>query len=130
MAKNKALVVFQGKKIRRIWHNNEWYFSVVDIVGVLTESSRARKYWSDLKKKLVEEGFELSEKIGQLKIMSSDGKAYLTDCLKILQKISRTAGINILPCMLQLLKEAGKIPVPRFLLKLYSRIAQILYQQL
>src|SRR3989338_6367378 len=78
---DKALVVFQGKKIRRTWFNDEWWFSVVDIVGALTESDRARKYWSDLKKKLTEEGFELSAKIGQLKFVSADGKSYLTDCV-------------------------------------------------
>jgi len=77
---DKALVVFQGKKIRRIWHKKEWWFSVVDIIEALTESERARKYWSDLKVKLAEEGFELSEKIGQLKLLSSDGKYYETDC--------------------------------------------------
>ena len=67
---DKALVVFQGKKIRRAWFNDEWWFSVVDIIRALTESDRARKYWSDLKVKLTEEGFELSEKIGQLKLMA------------------------------------------------------------
>jgi len=77
----KALVVFQGKKIRRTWFNDEWWFSVVDIIGVLTQTDRARKYWSDLKKKLVEEGFQLSEKIGQLKIPAEDGKMRLTDCV-------------------------------------------------
>jgi len=62
------LAVFRGKKIRRILHNNEWWFSIVDIVEVLTGTERPRKYWSDLKKKLSEEGYdELSEKIGQLK---------------------------------------------------------------
>ncbi len=78
---DKALVVFQGKKIRRTWFNDEWWFSVVDIVEALTESGRARKYWSDLKKRLTEEGFELSAKIGQLKLVSADGKSYLTDCV-------------------------------------------------
>lgn len=77
----EALVVFRGKRIRRTWFNDEWWFSVVDIIGALTESGRARKYWSDLKKRLTEEGFELSEKIGQLKLVSSDGKSYLTDCV-------------------------------------------------
>ena len=78
---DKALVVFQGKKIRRTWFNDEWWFSVVDIVEALTESGRARKYWSDLKKRLTEEGFELSAKIGQLKLVSADGKSYQTDCV-------------------------------------------------
>ena len=78
---DKALVAFQGKKIRRTWFNDEWWFSVADIVEALTESERARKYWSDLKTRLTEEGFELSAKIGQLKLVSADGKSYLTDCV-------------------------------------------------
>ena len=77
----KALVVFQDKKIRRTWFNEEWWFSVVDIVEALTESGRAKKYWSDLKKRLTDEGFELSAKIGQLKLVSADGKSYQTDCV-------------------------------------------------
>ena len=76
----KALVVFEGKNIRRIWFNDEWWFSVVDIIEVLTKTDRARKYWSDLKVKLSEEGFEVSEKIGQLKLMAEDGKLRITDC--------------------------------------------------
>ncbi len=78
--KEKGLVVFQDKKIRRTWFNDEWWFSVVDIVGALTQTDRARKYWSDLKIKLKEEGFEVSEKIGQLKLPAEDGKLRLTDC--------------------------------------------------
>lgn len=77
---DKALVVFQGKKIRRAWFNDEWWFSVVDIVEALTETGRARKYWSDLKAKLGDEGLELSEKIGQLKLAAEDGKLRFTDC--------------------------------------------------
>ena len=75
------LAVFKGKQIRRMLHNDEWWFSIIDIVEVLTGTERPRKYWSDLKKKLSEEGYdELSEKIGQLKMQSSDGKYYETDC--------------------------------------------------
>ena len=70
MESNNALVVFEGNKVRRIWFNTEWWFSIVDIVGILTQTERCRKYWSDLKVKLVEEGFEVSEKIGQLKILA------------------------------------------------------------
>ena len=81
MEQKNALVVFQDKKIRRIWFNDEWWFSVVDIISALTGTERARKYWSDLKVQLKNEGFELSEKIGQLKLMSSDGKYYDTDCV-------------------------------------------------
>jgi DNA-damage-inducible protein D len=77
----KHLAVFQGSKIRRTWFNDEWWFSVVDIVGALTQTDRARKYWSDLKNKLIEEGFEVSEKIGQLKLMAEDGKLRPTDCV-------------------------------------------------
>ncbi len=73
------LAVFKGKEIRRILHNNEWWFSITDIVEVLTGTERPRKYWNDLKKKLFEEGYdELYEKIGQLKLMLSDGKFYET----------------------------------------------------
>ena len=77
---DKALVVFRGRKIRRTWFNDEWWFSVVDIIGALTRTDRARKYWSDLKSRLQEEGFELSEKIGQLKLRAEDYKLRLTDC--------------------------------------------------
>ena len=75
-----ALVVFRGEKIRRVWQDDEWYFSIIDIIEVLTESSRPRKYWSDLKSRLIEEGFEVSEKIGQLKLRADDGKLRITDC--------------------------------------------------
>jgi prophage antirepressor-like protein len=80
MTEQNTLVVFQNKRIRRIWYNNEWYFSVVDVIEALTESGRARKYWSDLKIKLSEDGFEVSEKIGQLKLPAEDGKLRETDC--------------------------------------------------
>ena len=75
------IAIFRGRQVRKIIHENEWWFSVIDVVGVLTGSERPRKYWSDLKKKLSEEGYdELSEKIGQLKMQSADGKYYETDC--------------------------------------------------
>lgn len=76
------LVFFEDKKIRRTWFNDEWFYSVVDVVSVLSESSNSRRYWSDLKIKLLEEeGFELYEKIVQLKLPSVDGKLYETDCV-------------------------------------------------
>lgn len=75
------IALFQGRKIRRVLYKNEWWFSIIDIIEVLTGSDRPRKYWNDLKTKLVDEGyFELSEKIGQLKLVSTDGKYYQTDC--------------------------------------------------
>ena len=77
---NKALVVFQNKKIRRIWHNNEWYFSVIDVIEALTDSSNPRNYWSMLKKREAEHEIELSTNCVQLKLPSSDGKSYETDC--------------------------------------------------
>ncbi|MBI1934888.1 Bro-N domain-containing protein [Candidatus Woesearchaeota archaeon] len=80
MDKEKSLVVFQDRKIRRIWHNNEWHFSVVDIVAALTESTDAKDYWYRLKIREMESGTELSIFCRQLKLPSSDGKYYLTDC--------------------------------------------------
>ncbi len=75
------IAVFKGKKVRKTIHDNEWWFSIVDTIEVLTGNERPRKYWNDLKKKLSDEGyFELSEKIGQLKLKAADGKKYLTDC--------------------------------------------------
>src|SRR3989339_965020 len=81
MIDEKKLVVFQDKKIRRILHNNEWYFSVVDVVGALTDSTDAKDYWYRLKKRERESnGTELSTFCRQLKLPSSDGKSYATDC--------------------------------------------------
>ena len=76
--------LFEGKEIRSIWNSEkeDYYFSVVDVISALTGSERPRKYWNDLKTKLNEEGSQLSEKIGQLKMKSKkDGKSYLTDVL-------------------------------------------------
>ena len=75
--------LFEGSEIRSIWDNEleDYYFSVVDVIRALTDSDRPRKYWNDLKLKLKDEGSQLSEKIGQLKMQSSDGKKYLTDVL-------------------------------------------------
>lgn len=81
MTKKDAIRIFEDKKIRAVWDDEkeEWYFSIVDVIEVLTDSDRPRKYWSDLKKKLKSEGSQLSEEIGQLKLPSSDGKLYKTD---------------------------------------------------
>jgi hypothetical protein len=81
MTKETAIKLFEQKQVRSVWNDEEekWYFSVVDVIEVLTETDRPRKYWSDLKAKLKKEGSELSEKIGQLKISSTDGKMYKTD---------------------------------------------------
>lgn len=77
-----SIKLFENSKVRVKWDENKekWYFSIVDIIEVLTDSSIPRRYWSDLKLKLNEEGFELYDKIVQLKLESSDGKKYETDC--------------------------------------------------
>ena len=65
------LAVFEGKRIRKTLHEGEWWFSIIDVVEVLVGGDRPRKYWSDLKKKLVAEGYaEVSEKIGQLNMFA------------------------------------------------------------
>jgi DNA-damage-inducible protein D len=75
------VAIFEGKHIRKIIHLDEWWFSVIDIVEVLTGSSIPKRYWSDLKKKLLVEGFtEAYEKIVRLKMPAPDGKMRLTDC--------------------------------------------------
>lgn len=79
----KHLTIFAGKKIRRHWRDSQWYLSVIDIIEVLTNSSIPKRYWSDLKIKLKNEGSEVYEKIVQLKFVASDGKKYETDCLSV-----------------------------------------------
>ncbi|MGQ0637128.1 MAG: BRO-N domain-containing protein [Planctomycetaceae bacterium] len=76
------LIVFGGKQIRRIWHNDEWLFSVVDIVGALTDSGAPGKYWAAMKRR--EEsasGIQLSTFCRQLRLTAADGKSYKTDCV-------------------------------------------------
>ena len=75
--------IFENKQVRTIWNadEEEWYFSVVDIVSVLTDSPNPRKYWSVLKTRLKAEGSELTTDCSQLKMQASDGKYYKTDCL-------------------------------------------------
>jgi DNA-damage-inducible protein D len=75
------LAVFEGKRIRKTLREGEWWFSVIDVIEALVGGDRPRKYWSDLKQKLMTEGYvEVSEKIGQLKMRAPDGKQRLTDC--------------------------------------------------
>jgi hypothetical protein len=80
MKPETKIAIFKGKKIRRHWddENEKWYFSVVDVVEALTKTERPRKYWDDLKRKLKQEGSQLSEKIGQLKFEANDEKKYPT----------------------------------------------------
>jgi hypothetical protein len=73
--------LFEQQKVRTHWDEKEekWYFSVIDVIEILTGTDRSRKYWNDLKTKLKKEGSELSEKIGQLKMQATDGKLRMTD---------------------------------------------------
>lgn len=80
---NAKIKLFEQKQIRTHWdvENEEWYFSVVDIVEILTDSPNPRKYWSVLKTRLKNEGSELATKCSQLKLQAEDGKYYKTDCM-------------------------------------------------
>jgi len=77
----KQIAIFKGKQIRRVWDEvkEKWYFSVVDVVAALSGSSIPKRYWSDLKRKLLLEGSQMYEKIVHLKLLSSDGKKYLDE---------------------------------------------------
>lgn len=111
------IVLFRGKQIRRTLHKNEWWFSIVDIIEALTGTDRPRKYWNDLKKRLIEEGYnEVSEKIGQLKLQSSDGKKYLTDC----------ADTETIFRIIQSIPSPKAEPLKRWLAKVgYERVQEI-----
>lgn len=74
------IIVFESNQVRRIWHNDQWYFSVVDVCGILTESPDPRKYWSVLKTRLKQEGNEPTTICSQLKMQANDGKMRLMDC--------------------------------------------------
>ena len=78
---NNKIQLFENKKVRTVWdaEQEKWFVSVIDVIEVLTESDRPRKYWNDLKSKLAKEGSEVSDKIGQLKMKAPDEKMRLTD---------------------------------------------------
>ena len=82
MKKENSIILFNQKRVRRYWDEDkeQWYFSIVDVVAVLTDSSNPRRYWSDLKIKLKQEGSEVYENIVQLKMTAPDGKQRQTDC--------------------------------------------------
>ncbi len=81
MTKETAIKLFEQKQIRTVWNDEEekWYFSIVDVIGVLTDSPNPRKYWSVLKSRLKKEGSQLATNCSQLKMKSADGKFYKTD---------------------------------------------------
>ena len=80
MDKNYALVVFEDKKIRRTWFIDEWHFSIIDVVGALTNSENPRNYWNMLKAREAEQGIELYTFCVRLKLLAEDGKQRETDC--------------------------------------------------
>ncbi|MDP3988144.1 MAG: BRO family protein [Candidatus Levybacteria bacterium] len=112
------LAIFEGKKIRRQWDKEQekWYFSVVDIIQVLTGSTIPRRYWSDLKNKLAQEGSEMYEKIVQLKLKAEDGKMRITD----------TADVETLFRLIQFVPSPKAEPIKLWLAKVgYERIQEI-----
>lgn len=113
----KALVVFQGKAIRRIWIDDKWFFSVVDIIGVLTDSVNPRDYWYRMKKREQKfSGIELSTFCRQLKLPSSDGKSYETECADT-ERVFR---------IIQSIPSKNAEPFKRWLAKVgYERIQEI-----
>jgi hypothetical protein len=81
MKKENEIKIFEDKKVRTLWvvEQEKWYFSIVDVIAILTESPNPRKYWSVLKTRLKAEGSQLATNCSQLKMQSADGKFYLTD---------------------------------------------------
>ena len=115
---SEKLVVFEDKKIRRVFHEGAWYFSIIDVVEVLTESPNPRRYWSNLKIQLADnEGFvQLYSKTVQLKLESSDGKKYLTD----------TANTEAIFRIIQSIPSPKAEPFKRWLAQVgYERIKEI-----
>jgi len=111
----KALIVFQGKKIRRKWRKKEWYFSVVDVISVLTDSPTPRQYWRKIKDREFK-NLQMYPIWVQLKLVSNDGKKYLTDC-------ANTEGLFRI---IQSIPSKKAEPFKRWLAKVgYERIQEI-----
>lgn len=111
------IAVFRGKKIRKILHENEWWFSVIDVIAVLTGSANPRDYWFKMKVRVKgEDGLELSTLCRQLKLISSDGKSYSTDC-------ANTEGVFRI---IQSIPSPKAEPFKRWLAKVgYERVQEI-----
>lgn len=112
------IVIFQETAIRRTWHNEEWWFSVIDVVGVLSESANSNRYWSDLKRKLSQEAGSAQpyEKIVRLKLTAPDGKQRETDC----------ANSEILFRVIQSIPSPKAEPFKRWLAQVgYERVKEI-----
>ena len=115
---SQKLAVFKDKAIRRKLYANEWWFSVIDVVGALTDSSNPRRYWADLKQQLIKKEYfsELYEKIVQLKMEAPDGKMRETDC----------ANTESLFRIIQSIPSPKAEPFKRWLAKVgYERIQEI-----
>lgn len=114
---NTKIAIFKGKEVRRIIHNKEWWFSVADVVGALTDSADARDYWYRMKVRVKnDDGIELSTICRQLKLESVDGKKYETDC-------ANTEGIFRI---IQSIPSPKAEPFKRWLAKVgYERIQEI-----
>ena len=116
MDSGNALVVFQDKRIRRIWHNDGWWFSVVDIISALTESDNPQTYWRVLKKRLKDEGDETVTNCNALKMSAPDGKMRLAD----------VANTEQLFRLIQSIPSKKAEPFKRWLAKVgYERIQEI-----
>ncbi len=117
MNKENKIVVFGDKKIRRAWYKDEWWFSVVDIVEVLTDSAKPRDYWYRMKKRESDEsGVQLSTDCRQLKLESQDGKKYATDC----------ANTEIMFRIIQSIPSKKAEPFKKWLAKVgYERVQEI-----
>ena len=85
--KENSIILFKEKQIRRTWHNKQWWFSVSDICSALTESVDGKAYWRKLKQRLKDEGSQVVTNCHELKLTSSDGKKYLTDCANTEKKV-------------------------------------------
>ncbi len=81
MTKENAIKLFQDQRVRIHWNeeNEKWYFSIIDVIGVLTDSENPRKCWSVLKTRLKKEGSEVATNCSRLKLLALDGKMRLTD---------------------------------------------------
>jgi len=116
MNQENALVVFKEKTIRRTWHQNAWWFSVIDICAVLTDSANAGAYWRKLKQRLIKEGSEVVTNCHGLKLEAADGKKYTTDC-------ADTEGVFRL---IQSIPSPKAEPFKRWLAKVgYERVQEI-----
>ena len=118
MTTDTSIKLFESKKVRTHWDETEeqWYFSVIDVIEILTDSSLPKRYWSDLKKKLANEGSEVYEKIVRLKMLAEDGKMRETD----------VAGTKTLLRIIQSIPSPKAEPFKQWLAKVgYERMQEI-----